>query len=146
MVSNSINNEDLKMVSKYKWSVLLLQCVMVGCATHTVTSGRVAIRDDRAVVEARFSDRDRAAIMQHYLAAKPKKTPPGLAKREQLPPGFMKRGTLPPGLQGRSLPRELEARLTVLPGTHVRVIIGRDIVLMQRDTRVALDILYGVAE
>lgn len=133
-------------MSKYRWVMFLVLLVMMGCATHTVTSGRVVLRDDRAVADARFSDRDRAAITQHYLAAKPKKTPPGLAKREQLPPGLMKRGTLPPGLQGRSLPRELEARLTVLPATHVRVIIGRDIVLMQRDTRVALDILYGIAD
>jgi len=119
---------------------------MIGCAAHTVTSGRVVIRDDRAVVEARFSDRDRAIMGEYYRAAKPKKTPPGLAKREPLPPGLARRDTLPPGLQGRLLPRELEARLTVLPAAQVRVIIGRDIVLMQRDTRVVLDILYGVAD
>ncbi|HJW81434.1 MAG TPA: hypothetical protein VJ396_04245 [Acidiferrobacterales bacterium] len=127
------------------WAMFLV-LLMTGCAAHTVTSGRVVIRDDRAVVAARFSDHDRAAIEQHYRAARPKKAPPGLAKREQLPPGLARRDSLPPGLQGRLLPRELEARLTVLPATQVRVIIGRDIVLMQRDTRVVLDILYGVAD
>ena len=130
---------------KYVW-VMFLMLIMIGCAAHTVTSGRVVIRDDRAVVDARFSDRDRAIMEEYYRAAKPKKTPPGLAKRESLPPGLAKRDTLPPGLQGRLLPRELDTRLTVLPTTLVRVIIGRDIVLMQRDTRVVLDILYGVAD
>jgi hypothetical protein len=130
---------------KYVW-VMFLVLMMTGCAAHTVTSGRVVIRDDRAVVEVRFSDRDRAIMEEYYRAAKPKKTPPGLAKRELLPPGLAKRDTLPPGLQGRLLPRELEARLTVLPAAQVRLIIGRDIVLMQRDTRVVLDILYGVAD
>jgi hypothetical protein len=131
----------------WKYScIALLALLVTGCATHAATSGRMVIRDDRVAVEARFSDRDRAAIEQHYRAAKPKKVPPGLAKRESLPPGLAKRDTLPPGLQGRLLPRELEARLTVLPAAQVRVIIGRDIVLMQRDTRVVLDILYGVAD
>ena len=126
--------------------VVLASLVVAGCATHAATSGRVVVRDDRATVELRFSDRDRALIEEHYRTAKAKKTPPGLAKRERLPPGLAKRDTLPPGLQGRSLPRELESRLAVLPAAYVRVIIGRDVVLMNRDTRVVLDILYGVAD
>ena len=129
------------MMWKYIWVLFLVQ--MMGCAAHTVTSGRVVIRDDRTVVDVRFSDHDRVAIEQYYRSGKSNKTPPGLAKREQLPPGLAKRDTLPPGLQGRLLPRELETRLTALPVAQVRVIVGRDIVLMQRETRVVLDILYG---
>jgi len=119
------------MMWKYIWVLFLVQ--MMGCAAHTVTSGRVVIRDDRTVVDVRFSDHDRVAIEQYYRSGKSNKTPPGLAKRD----------TLPPGLQGRLLPRELETRLTALPVAQVRVIVGRDIVLMQRETRVVLDILYG---
>jgi len=115
--------------------VALAALVVTGCAAHAVTSGRVVVRDDQATVELHFSDRDRALIEEHYRGAKPKKALPGLAKRD----------TLPPGLQGRSLPRELESRLAVLPAGYVRVTIGHDIVLMNRDTRVVLDILYGVA-
>ena len=126
--------------------ILLLAIAAAGCATHAVTSGRVVVRDDRAVAELRFHERDRAAIEQYYRSVKPKKMPPGLAKRESLPPGLAMRDTLPPGLQGRLLPRELEARLTVLPAAQARVVIGRDVVLMQRDTRVVLDILFGVAD
>lgn len=125
--------------------LVLLPAVAAGaCAAHAVTSGRVVVRDDRAAVELRFTDRDRAAVKDHYRARKPKKAPPGLAKREQLPPGLAKRDTLPPGLQGRLPPRELEARLSVLPAPYVRLIVGRDLVLMHRDTRVVVDILYGV--
>jgi hypothetical protein len=128
------------------FSVVLTALVVTGCAAHTVTSGRVVVRDDRAAVELHFSDRDRALIEEHYRVTKPKKVPPGLAKRERLPPGLAKRDTLPPGLQGRLLPRELESRLAALPAAYARVIIGRDVVLMNRDTRVVLDILYGVAD
>jgi len=128
------------------FAVVLTALVVTGCAAHTMTSGRVVVRDDRAAVELHFSDRDRALIAEHYRVTKPKKTPPGLAKREQLPPGLAKRDSLPPGLQGRSLPRELESRLAALPAGYVRVVIGRDVVLMNRDTRVVLDILYGVAD
>ena len=126
--------------------IVLLALTAAGCAAHAVTSGRVVVRDDRAAVELRFSDRDRARIEQHYRTSKPKQVPPGLARRERLPPGLAKRDTLPPGLQGQLLPRNLEERLTVLPAAYVRVVIGRDIVLMHRDTRVVLDILYGVAD
>ena len=125
--------------------VLLLAVVGAGCATHAVTSGQVVIRDDRAAVELRFSARDRGLIEDYYRqAAKLKRTPPGLAKREQLPPGLVRGGRLPSGLQGRGLPSDLESRLTALPAPYVRLIIGRDVVLMKRDTRVVLDVLYGV--
>ncbi len=131
----------------WKFSCAALLALMVmGCALHAATSGRVVIRDGGAPVDVRFSDHDRMTIERHYRVAKPKNKPPGLAKRESLPPGLARRDSLPPGLQGRLLPRELEARLTVLPAAQVRVIIGRDIVLMQHDTRVVLDILYGVAD
>jgi hypothetical protein len=126
-------------------SLLLLALLASGCATHAATSGRVVVRDDRASIEVGFSNRDRALIEEHYRGVKPgKKTPPGLARREQLPPGLAKRERLPPGLQGRMLPRELESRLTVLPPAYLRLIVGHDVVLMNRNTRVVLDILYGV--
>ncbi len=128
---------------KKSWVALLI-LLATGCAAHTVTSGRVVIRDDRAQAGARFSDRDRAIVMEYYRAAKPTKTSPGLAKSGSLPPGLAKRDTLPSGYQGILLPRELDARLSKLPATQARVIIGRDIVLMQRETRVILDILHDL--
>lgn len=125
--------------------VVLLAAAGAGCATHAMTSGQVVIRDDRGSVELRFSARERALIGDYYhQAAKSKQTPPGLAKREQLPPGLARGGRLPPGLQGRGLPSDLESRLTALPVPYVRLVVGRDVVLMKRDTRVVLDVVYGV--
>jgi hypothetical protein len=136
--------ESLNML--HKFLILLLTLTAAGCATHAAMSGRVVVRDDRAVAEVRFSSRDRTVIEEYYRAPRSKKAPPGLAKRETLPPGLARREALPPGLQGRLLPGELESRLSVLPGAYMRLVIGRDVVLMVRNTRVVLDILYGVAD
>jgi hypothetical protein len=126
--------------------VVLAALITAGCATHALTSGRVVVRDDRAATTLRFSDRDAKIIREYYREprASKKRPPPGLAKRETLPPGLASRDTLPPGLQGRSLPPDLERRLTVLPEGTVRHVFGRDIVLLQRHMRVVLDVLYGV--
>lgn len=125
--------------------VVLLAAAGAGCATHAMTSGQVVIRDDRGGVELRFSARDRALIGDYYRqAATPKRTTQGLATREQLPPGFARGGRLPPGLQGRGLPSDLESRLSALPVPYVRLMVGGDVVLMKRNTRVVLDVLYGV--
>lgn len=124
--------------------VLLWALIGVGCGAYAVTSGRVAIREDRGALH--FSDRDRALIGEYFRAHPEKKTPPGLAKREKLPPGFGKRDTLPRGLEGRLLPRDLESRLTVLPAMQVRILLGYDVLLMQRDSRLILDVLHAVAD
>jgi hypothetical protein len=51
---------------------------------------------------------------------------------------------LPRGLRGTPLPSDLERRLSPLPDVYVRVVIGGDIVLMHRDTRVVMDIYRDV--
>jgi hypothetical protein len=124
---------------------LLLVLAVAGCVTNAATSGRVAVRDDRLSAELRFDKRDRAVVEEYYRTPKSKRVPRGLVKREQLPAGFAKHSTLPGSLHGRPLPGELEARLPALPGAYVRLLIGRDMVLMHRNTRLVLDILYGVA-
>ena len=126
------------------WCAVLMSLLVAGCATYAVTSGRVAVRDDQVGTELRFGERDRALLYEHYRAANNRKVPPGLAQHEQLPPGLTRRQPLPAGLRGRLLPRELEAKLTVLAPAYVRLLVGRDVVLMHRDSRILLDILYGV--
>ena len=128
-------------------SIVLMAVALGGCATHAATSGRVVIQDGNNVVDVRITDRDRAAIENYYRrAGKKKGLPPGLAKRGgSLPPGLAKRDKLPPGLQGDPLPTELERGLTPLPASYVRVRIGSDIVLMDRNTRVVFDVVYGIA-
>lgn len=78
--------------------------------------------------------------------------PPGLARRDQLPPGLQKqlreRGALPPGLQNRirPLPDELSRRLPRLPDNIRRGVLGRDVVLVDRERNVILDVLENVLD
>lgn len=127
-----------------KLLILLFVLTATGCATHAATSGRVVVRDDGAPAGLRFQERDRAMVVEYFRASKRNKTLTTAVKREQLPPGLAKRDTLPPSLHGQLLPADLEARLSALPGAYVRVLVGRDLVLMHRNTRLILDILYGV--
>jgi Ni/Co efflux regulator RcnB len=70
--------------------------------------------------------------------------PPGLAKRGSLPPGLAKRQQLPPGLAKRNLPNALNAILPNAAAGTERIIVGRDVVLIQKATGVVLDILLDV--
>lgn len=132
-----------------KYVLLVLAGIMLGgCASYTATSGRVVIKDDTSVVDIRIEDHDRGLIENYYKKSHKNKKglPPGLAKREgNLPPGLAKRDKLPPGLQGDPLPYDLEKQLTKLPSVYMRVRIEQDIVLMDRKTRVIVDVLHGVA-
>ena len=76
--------------------------------------------------------------------------PPGLAKRETLPPGLQKQlqrnGTLPPGLQKKltPLPYTLDSRLAKLSPDLLRVVIGRDVILLNRRNNVILDVVSDI--
>lgn len=133
-------------MQRYLWPALAV-LALGGCATHAMTSGRVVIQDENATVDVAINNHDRTVIRDYYTNSKKKKgLPPGLAKRNGgLPPGLAKRDKLPPGLQSAPLPYDLEDRLTRLPESYVRVRIGRDIVLMDKVTRVVFDVMYGAA-
>lgn len=137
-------------MNTYRFLLIALVALFAnGCATDLLTSGRVVLKDDKRVIDVSFNDHDRNLIDQyyrHHKKHKGKKMPPGLAKRGgNLPPGLAKRDTLPPGLEGRALPVDLESQLTPLPNSYVRVRIGADLVLLDRNTRMVFDIIYGVA-
>jgi hypothetical protein len=74
--------------------------------------------------------------------------PPGLAKRSDLPPGLARQlernGTLPPGLAKRDLPAELESRLPKRSSSQRRVVIDRDVVLIEEASGLVLDVLKDV--
>ena len=76
--------------------------------------------------------------------------PPGLAKRERLPAGLerqlKKNGSLPPGLekQVHSFPLELERLLPELPTGVVRVVIGVDIIFLDKTSNKILDIVREI--
>ena len=73
--------------------------------------------------------------------------PPGLAKRDRLPPGLQKQlernGSLPPGLDRRALPADLEDRLPDRTDTE-RVIVGSDVVQIEKGTDLVLDVIRDV--
>ncbi len=61
--------------------------------------------------------------------------PPGLAKQ------LRRNGILPPGLRRNYLPPGLSSRLPGLPPGQARVLVGNDVLLIQRATGLILDIL-----
>jgi hypothetical protein len=103
---------------------------------------------------AYFLADERRVIEQYYhkvAKGKAKGLPPGLAKRGgNLPPGLQKQlqknGQLPPGLQKRvePLPVELSRQLPPLPEHWERVIVDRDVILLDRRTNRILDIIEAV--
>jgi len=115
-------------------------------------------RDPAAALDTnraeRFLPEERRIIEEYYhksKKAKQKGLPPGLAKRGgNLPPGLQKQldknGRLPPGLQKRlePLPVDLDRRLPRLPDHWERVIIERDVILIDRRTQRILDIIENV--
>jgi len=109
----------------------------------------IAFAKDRP---AYFLPEERRIIENYYRSSSPSKgLPPGLAKRGgKLPPGLQKHldknGTLPPGLQKRlePLPQDLDSRLPRLPDYWERVILERDVILVDRRTNRILDIIENV--
>ena len=105
-----------------------------------------------------FLPEERRIINEYYrreyyrrATTKKKGLPPGLAKRGgKLPPGLQKhlekKGQLPPGLQKRlePLPSALDARLPSIPEYWERVIVERDVILLDRRTNRILDIIENV--
>ena len=102
----------------------------------------------------RFLAEERRIIEEYYhnsKKVKQKGLPPGLAKRGgKLPPGLQKKldrdGKLPPGLQKRlqPLPVDLDRRLPRLPQHWERVVLERNIILIDRRTERILDIIEDV--
>jgi hypothetical protein len=101
---------------------------------------------------AYFLPEERRIIENYYRSSSPSKgLPPGLAKRGgKLPPGLQKHldknGTLPPGLQKRlePLPQDLNSRLPRVPDYWERVILERDVILVDRRTNRILDIIENI--
>lgn len=122
--------------------LLAVSALLHGCAGMELTSGRVALSDQSVRAGIVISSKDRKIITTYFARHKQRrKPPPGLAKRgPSLPPGLVKRDTLPKGLNGRTLPIDLDQRLTRLPSAYIRLIIGNDVVLIKRDSRVVMDI------
>jgi hypothetical protein len=125
-------------------------CFLVLTAVYLFSIGSsIAIAKDRP---AFFLPEERRIIENYYRSSGPSKgLPPGLAKRGgKLPPGLQKHldknGTLPPGLQKRlePLPKDLDVRLPRLPDNWQRVILEKDVILLDQRTNKILDIIENV--
>lgn len=133
--------------------VILIALLSSGCVTlketFGVRSGEVKVRTKDGYAKVVFSDRDKEAVRNYYAKKwKHKKMPPGLAKRDRLPPGLQKRleagDQLPPGLQRSTLPYELEDVLSPLPKGYIRLRVGGDMIIMNKNTEVIVDILKDI--
>ena len=101
-------------------------------------------------VQIIFTAHDRDVVRDYYRGNS-SNLPPGLAKRHgNLPPGLQKHlerdGTLPPGLQKRvqPFPDDLEGRLPRLPSVYRRVVLGADIIILDRRTQKIMDIVHDI--
>lgn len=116
--------------------LVLATSLLAGCATHVVSSGGVVLQDDRRAANTGFRDRDRKIILDYYK--RHKQSQPGTAT------GLVRQDVLPLSLQSRSLPAALETQLTPLNEPYMRLEVGNDVVLIDRNTRIVIDIIYGV--
>jgi hypothetical protein len=95
----------------------------------------------------RYDDHDRDAARGWYRTHY-SHLPPGLAKRDRLPPGLERqlvvRGTLPPGLREKMqpCPHELEAMFPPPPPNYAHVVIGGNVVLVNRLNFQIADVLH----
>jgi len=104
----------------------------------------------RGGIRVVFSTHD-LGVIRGYYHDRYSNLPPGLAKRGgNLPPGLQKHlerdGTLPPGLQKRvePFPEDLEVRLPRLPDSYRRVVLGMDIMILDRRTQRIMDIVRDI--
>lgn len=115
-------------------------------------AGRVFTEIERRLIERYFGkdveEKEAEQPSEGKGHGKSKSMPPGLAKRGgNLPPGLARQlqdGALPPGLAKRDLPVELAAQLPKRPDDQERVIVGNDVLLIERATGFVLDVLEDV--
>ena len=126
--------------------------VIIGFGFISALSTAYALALDKGRPE-QFLPEERRIISEYYRRANTSKKglPPGLAKRGgKLPPGLQKHleknGQLPPGLQRRlePLPSALDRRLPPIPEYWERVILERNVILLDRRTNRILDIIENV--
>ena len=123
------------------------------CATAYLWCGSTVLALD-VKRPSHFLPDERRMIEEYYRRSKKGKSkglPPGLAKRDgNLPPGLQKHlqknGQLPPGLQKRlePLPVDLDRRLPQLPDYWERVVLERDVILIDRRSNRILDIIEDI--
>ncbi|KAA5605273.1 hypothetical protein F1188_11945 [Roseospira marina] len=105
-------------------------------------------RYEEPPIYIRFGIRDRQLIVDYFEPYRDgrKPLPPGLARRRgHLSPDIARRGgVMPPGVRSYALPWELAERLPPPQAGFERVIVGRDVLLIERTTGLIADVLRDV--
>ena len=124
----------------HKNIILLLLIISVvglsGCTLEAATSGHISVREDQPrSASVNFSVRDREIIADYFRSL-------GVHKNKSS--GLVRYDYLPRGIAGHALPGRLEKRLSPLYLPYGRLIVGADVILINRNTRIVVDILYDI--
>ena len=127
--------------------VLGLAVVVTGWTSASHTAGAASI-------EVSFSLKEKRVITNFFASSggdvggqsgKGKKKKNKGAGNQGMPPGLAKKGgALPPGIAKRNLPNNLLSQLPPPPRGYERVIVDKDILLVNLATQVVHDVLTHV--
>ena len=118
-----------------------------------IDRGSIEISNENSRIKAVFGYEDRRHVQRYYSHKrkgkwKNKGMPPGLAKKGHHHPGVQKwlhkNQALPHGLQRHDLPDELERKLSKLPKGYIRVKVGGDIVILNKETDIVIDVVRDI--
>lgn len=88
----------------------------------------------------RFSPSERELISRHFALER------GRGPARDIPPPRVKPGDLlDSGQRPNKLPTNLDQQLPVLPSPYTRLILGADVILVNRDTHVIADVIPQIA-
>ncbi len=128
------------MVVRKQFLVLVSASMLCGCIAQALTSGHIAFSDDGAGAVPRISAHERMVI-HDYCANRVR-----AAQDSRIASGLRANHRLPPRLAYHNLPTRLESRLEPLPQPYARVIVGTDVLVINRHTRMIVDLARGACE
>jgi len=137
-----------------KFTLMAAMALAIGIAGWTAAS-RTA---DAGSLEVSFSLKEKQVISSFYGGGgggdqggqgkgKGKKKKKGAGGNQGIPPGLARKGgALPPGIAKRQLPNNLLSQLPPPPRGYERVIVDKDVLLVNIATQVVHDVLTHVLE
>lgn len=136
-----------------KFTLMAVMALAIGVAGWTVASRSA----DAGSLEVSFSLKEKQVIANFFAGSgggddqggkgKKKKKKKGAGGNQGIPPGLAKKGgPLPPGIAKRQLPNNLISQLPPPPQGYERVIVDKDVLLVNIATQVVHDVLTHVLE
>ena len=120
--------------------VLVSASMLCGCIAQALTSGHIAFSDDGAGTVPRISAHERMLI-HDYCANRVR-----AAQNGRIVSGLRANRPLPSRLTYHRLPARLENQLEPLPQPYARVVVGTDVLVINRHTRMIVDLARGACE